>query len=595
MSIIRKNSRFKIKKCLGLLVLFISCARQIAPTGGPDDKTPPAIRFSTPQKGTVNYPLKGSISIAFSEWIDKKSAEKSLSIFPPPIKGIKIKAYGKTMEIRPMDAFAESTTYHIELNSSLMDLHGNSIGTPYHFFFSTGGAIDSGKAFGCVVSSEKLSSQPKIALFSDAKERFLDSSFLETPSYVVQTDSFGNFSFENIRKGAYRCVGFLDANNDARLQPGVEQAFAPMDRSVTLDTIVGPVALFPVSSDTLTNRIISLKPLTERLLVGAWARPADSLADSTIARWRIRRLDPAPAAAAPPALKEYAPIPRTTRFVLRLTDTMTMASYQLLYSVPVPFVRNGNAVSRDSVRFNGARQADTVRPSAQGFSPTATMDLKPRIKLTWSEPVVPGAALWFMADSLKDTVKLSIARELSDSTIFRVQRPLKPDRLYRLKLPDTLFADVSGNHPRDSAFGKYSIQAVSSENLCLSLNGGAPCLPQNAKRKWLFQLLDGATRYVSGDRSGTFRFDSIAAGKGRIASFIDFNNDNVPTQGRLFPWRAPEPFRFYPDTIEARARWDIEGIKVPACEECIKKKPAPEVPAPTNSTQEKNDTLKKTN
>ncbi len=562
-----------MKKCLVVLLLFFSCARQIAPTGGPDDKTPPAVRSTTPLKGTVNFPVKGAVSIAFSEWIDKKTAEKCVSIFPPPDKGIKIKVSGKTMEIRPVIAFSESTTYHIELNMSLTDLHGNSAGTPYHLFFSTGKSIDSGKAFGCVVASEKPASPPKVSLFSAGAGEFLDSMYLNLPSYVVQTDSSGTFSFEHIRRGAYRIIAFSDANNDNRLQPGKEQTFAAVDQSVSLDSTVGPVLLYPVSSDTLINRIVSLKPLTDRILAGSWAQPGDSLAPSTLATWRIRRLDSASAIAVPLALKEYLPIPKTTKFMIRLTDTMTMAPYLLFYSVPARLIRGNARFSGDSIRFNGARRTDTARPAAQAFFPTISTDLKPRLKLAWSKPVIPELTDWIMIDSLKDTVKLSISRECSDSTIFTVKRSLKPGRLYRLRLPDTLFSDMSGNHPRDTAFGKYSVQAISAENLCTSLSGGAACLPKNPHRKWLFLPLGSASGFVSGDSSGAFRFDSIAAGKGKLASFLDFNRDDAPTPGGLFPWRSPEPYRLYPDTIEARARWDIEGIEVPAaCDDCFKKK-----------------------
>lgn len=230
--------------CFVFVFLLLSCARQIAPSGGPDDKTPPSIRATTPAIGTVGFPLNGSVGFIFSEWIDPVSAEACVSIFPPPLQGVKIKAHGKTMSIKPVKTFSESTTYHIEFNMSLKDLHGNSVGAPYHYFFSTGKTIDSGKAFGCIVSSEKFQSQPKISLFAENIGKFPDSSYFNLPSYVVQTDSLGNFSFEHIRKGTYRVVGFIDANNDNKLQPGTEQAFASTERSISLDTVVGRYLFF---------------------------------------------------------------------------------------------------------------------------------------------------------------------------------------------------------------------------------------------------------------------------------------------------------------------------------------------------------------
>ena len=36
----------------------------------------------------------------------------------------------------------------------------------------------------------------------------------------------------------------------------------------------------------------------------------------------------------------------------------------------------------------------------------------------------------------------------------------------------------------------------------------------------------------------------------------------------MFPWLASEPHIVLTDTVEARARWDIEGIEVVECEPC---------------------------
>ncbi len=53
--------------------------------------------------------------------------------------------------------------------------------------------------------------------------------------------------------------------------------------------------------------------------------------------------------------------------------------------------------------------------------------------------------------------------------------------------------------------------------------------------------------------------------------FVDYNSDQTYSPGTLFPWVPPEPRYSYADTIEARARWDIEGLEVPACDVCPKK------------------------
>src|SRR5271157_2895759 len=99
----RQVTRSMIKKIIFLFVLFLSCARQIPPSGGPDDKTPPFVRFSIPPIGTVKYPVKAKITFIFSEWIDRKTAEKCITVFPPPSQGVKIHAFGRTIVIKPVE------------------------------------------------------------------------------------------------------------------------------------------------------------------------------------------------------------------------------------------------------------------------------------------------------------------------------------------------------------------------------------------------------------------------------------------------------------------------------------------------------------
>ena len=446
------------KKPVFFIILFLSCARQIPPSGGPDDKNPPLVRYTVPPIGTVKCPPGAKITFVFSEWINGKTAEKCVSIFPPPFKGVKVSASGRKIEIRPVRAFAESTTYHIELNTSLLDLHGNSIGTPFHFFFSTGTTIDSGKVFGCVSFTDLKGLQPKVALFALGAAPPPDTILFGLPSYVVQTDSSGGFSFDHIHKGSYEIMAFADANNNNRFEPGKEAAFGPEEKTYTLDSATGPLTLYPMKCDTAADRIASIKPLSNRVLMGSWTQSGDTSAASFFPEWRIEGLD---AKSKAPSCKECVRVQDSPNFFVKLTDTISLAPYRLIYKMPPSPVRANNRPFVDTVRFNGIRAPDTLRPAVLAFSPTGTADLRPVIKLVWSKPVTAHAETWKMADSLGDTAKLSLSRALGDTTVVQVRRPLKPDRVYRLYLPDTLFEDISGNHPRDTAFGRYTITMAS--------------------------------------------------------------------------------------------------------------------------------------
>ena len=113
-----------------------------------------------------------------------------------------------------------------------------------------------------------------------------------------------------------------------------------------------------------------------------------------------------------------------------------------------------------------------------------------------------------------------------------------------------------------------SKKKAAADSLCVRLSGGASCLEPNEKRKWVYRPISRRdTVFTVADSAGTFAFDSIPASKGTLLWFIDDDGDNLITPGRLSPWRSPERFFIVPDTVEAKARWVIEGLDVRGCEE----------------------------
>ncbi|GBU22466.1 hypothetical protein R80B4_02375 [Fibrobacteres bacterium R8-0-B4] len=114
--------------------------------------------------------------------------------------------------------------------------------------------------------------------------------------------------------------------------------------------------------------------------------------------------------------------------------------------------------------------------------------------------------------------------------------------------------------------------AARADSLCTRLSGGASCLHPEENRKWVYRPISRRdTSFTVADSAGTFAFDSIPASKGILLWFIDDNDDNAITPGKLSPWRRPERFFVVPDTIEAKARWVIEGLNVRACEPTVPK------------------------
>ncbi|MBN1308011.1 MAG: Ig-like domain-containing protein [Chitinispirillaceae bacterium] len=546
------------------LLIVLRCAHRQSPGGGPDDKTGPEVKSTVPAAESVSVPTDSKITVTFSEWL-LPASEKGVSLFPST--PIKVRVVGRRLEIKPLHRLNDSTTYHLVITSTLKDLRNNPISRPVNLMFSTGPSLDSGKISGCVVDPAKKYLQPNIALFRTPWQPN-DSGFCGPPDYLSQTDSSGNFSFEHMRTGSYYLLAYFDKNNDTRLQEGSEELYTPVESTVVIGNAPTRMLLYPSMFDTARQSVASVTTIDNRTIAGNWKRPWDTLLCPAAPKFRLERDD----SVSPPVNVGYRQAPASARFFL-LTDTaLDSASYRLIYSLKSIF---DTAAVIDTLRIDGAARADTSPPSLITSLPEQPADLQPELRFVWSEPVYLIDTL-LMADTLGDSLLLTGDTVVTDTSRFSVSRSLLPGRSYRIVLLTGHGKDLSGNplRARDSTdtASIVTVTTIRADSVAVSLSGGISRLEKIEGRKWLFRPLSGLRTFTCADSANTFRFDSIPAAKGLIGTFIDRNNNNRPDIGRLLPFVAPEPFVMFEDTIEARARWDVEGVEPGPCDPCERRK-----------------------
>jgi hypothetical protein len=559
-----------MQKLISLLLisffgLFFYCAHQVAPGGGPDDTEKPEILWSIPKSESAKVNTDSKITIAFSEWIDPKS-DRSVSIFPP-VK-LKVKVARNRLEIEPLHKLQDSSTYHIVINTSLKDLHNNPISSPYNLVFSTGEKLDSGSISGCVIDPSKEFLQPKIALFKE--KTVSDSGFTGQPDFLFQTDSTGFFDINYIGTGDYKIIAFLDNNHDSKLQGESEPIYLPEDSLIKISNNKVNIEFYPASFDTTLPRIVSVQPASNRLIFGNWNRAFDSLSGFVISPFTLSCSD----SSQKPEILRYLHFKNSTKFAIKLKNPLTTSQYRLSYVIEKTY--DTSSVS-DTVLFNGIITEDTTKPVLKSWSPQGISSLTPEIKIIWSEPVQFCDSI-LMTDTLSDSVWAFSNKEFSDTTTLTPSRKLRVSNNYSIHILDNFAIDLSGNNllPRDSTdtVQVLTVRCIDADSIAVSLQGGAPCFAHHNNLKWLFTLFNSSFSAVSENNNGFFRFDSIPSGKGLISYFIDNNQNGIYDKGRLIPWCSPEPYFTFSDTIEARARWDIEGISFPdPCDPCKKKLP----------------------
>jgi len=549
--------------------LFLSCANQSAPSGGPVDDKPPVVSASSPENGQVNVDRRARVTVGFSEWINPAGASGAVSVYPPLPNGVTVRASKNKITVAPNGIFKDNTTYHVVISAALQDLRGNAIPKPVNIVFSTGAALDSGTLDGAVVSLSPLTAIPKVALYLDGADR-PDAGYFSAPDYAAQCDSAGAFSFSNLREGKYRAIAFTDPNRTGRLRPG-DLCFAPPEEWITVTKTAQSIRLYPSESDTAaaTARVgEKTAPDTMPLRMKSYSPAGLS---SLMPDVRISWTKPARVSLSMVMASDSAGTDSVAFFFAAsdgYSDTTLLAPSRRLkpgsvyrLSIPTQSIRDaqgGNAVvdgkkgraapkgrkpkggpARDSLAggdINSARIVKGVRDSLSGDN----------IK---SDSVVKAG---------KDSLTGSDMSDITNDGI--VKDSAADGRIVIDSLKDSVI-DI----PKVSAI-EITIKTVAADSICYRLHGGAECLEPNDRRKWVYRPLKGGETFTTADRSGTFSFDSIPASKGTLYWFIDNDNNHALTPGKLAPWRAPERFFVVPDTVEAKARWEVEDVKVKGCE-----------------------------
>ena len=552
--------------------LLLSCAHQMSPGGGPVDKTGPYVVATAPVSGSVKVKPTTAVVLTFSKWITPASALKSVSILPPLDGGFKVGVSARQLTIVPRKRFADSTTYHVVITSALQDFHSNSLTGSFSLVFSTGPALDSGRIAGCVNDTSRRPIQAIAGLYALKGNAAPDSILFVNPDYLTQTNSAGFFSFSNIRTGSYCLVAFVDQNNNRRLDPGLERAFAPLQQTVTVSPLADTFPLYPVLTDTAAPHPISVKALWSGAILCKWSKPLDSLHGFSAPRWAIESAD---GKSQPPRVHEVIWLAPGDRCILSLDGSLAFAPYRVLAS----FSRqkaHGNAVINDTLRCNGVAGTDTVKPKFISSLPVRPLSLSSEIVLIFSKPVAAGEP-FALTDSLNGKIPLAGAPGYNDTITLSPANHVRPGLQYHLTLMKRSFRDLAGNElkPRDSLSDTVvalTFPVIDGDSLATALKGCAPCLTRDPRRVWRFLPFAG-TPASCPDRSGCFEFDSIPSGKGLLEYFIDGNGNKVRDPGSLVPWIPPEPLSRMPDTIEARARWEIEGVTL--TQPCSRCAPAP--------------------
>lgn len=194
---------------LGVLVFVVGCAQPIAPTGGPEDRTPLRLIGSSPEVGAVSVETDATIYLLFNKEPQLSSLRSGLSLYPSA-GALEILVRRNQAIVRPSAPLMEQVTYRLTLSDALRDVRGNALAIPTFVTFSTGAVIDTNRIAGQLlrVSSGEPFEGANLTFYPDSTE----TASLPVP--WVRTDADGRFDLPNMPSGAFRAIDFVDVNRN---------------------------------------------------------------------------------------------------------------------------------------------------------------------------------------------------------------------------------------------------------------------------------------------------------------------------------------------------------------------------------------------
>jgi hypothetical protein len=222
---------------LGALAALAGCAVMKAPSGGPEDKTPPRVVSVFPRADSAGVARDVRPVFTFSERIDGESFKNRVLVHPP-VTFDRVAAKGERLEIGFKSLLPE-TTICLTLMAGYRDVHREAPATETSVLcFSTTDSIARGEIRGTVFFKNRPDSSGAVELFLVRKDSLTDLATTKR-ARVAFSERDGRYAIRALPTDETRFLlrGFIDKDADGYFSEGREFGLLHPDTIV-----LGPAA-----------------------------------------------------------------------------------------------------------------------------------------------------------------------------------------------------------------------------------------------------------------------------------------------------------------------------------------------------------------
>jgi hypothetical protein len=535
-----KFNKNRLINTLAIVVILASCAKVVAPTGGPKDTTPPKLVRSTPAFRSTNFKGK-EVIITFNKFIQPlKDANNQVIISPPPEKQPEMRLKGKSIVIKFGEDLKPNSTYNIYFGDAIQDLNESNIKKNFYFTFSTGEKIDSLELRGRVNNAE--TGLPEKDVFVELYTGTTDSlPMKERPFYVGKSNTYGDFTIKYLANKSYKLFALKDANSNLKYDLPTEMiAFdsnpvmpeAPLPDSVDslkrINTgIYHQVSLF-LETDSVQR--VDKKSLVDRKKIHLQFRYAVKKLDIKPLNFKIDNWNFNEWNTHRDSLSAWfvKPLPDTIQLVVK-ADNMKPDTLQFVQKVIK------QALSTKGPKKETAKVKVEIRPlSLQGSNQPYNQPLTFETLTPVNEKQLTGLRLTHG----KDTTRVNaVWYDTISHRRFIIDQKWKEKSSYSLLIPSGRLKDI---------FGAENDSVIIQFNTLEERDYGTIILDTKVTTttgQWIIQLMndkDAVMRQIIINKSDKVKFELLPPGKYNIKAIYDINSNGVWDTGNYLKHLQPE-------------------------------------------------------
>jgi hypothetical protein len=523
--------------CLWLIaiLLFASCANQVAPTGGKKDTTPPKAEKFIPENYSVKFTGK-DIRIAFDEYIQLKDVSTQLVVSPPLKYAPETKARSKTLLIHLDDTLLENTTYTLNFGNSIADItEGNPV-EDFQYVFSTGNVIDSLSISGKVENAfdNTVKKGTNVMLYRAMED---SAPMKRLPNYFSKTDSSGQFKINNVSDGSYKIFALRDTNSNY-LFDNADEPIAFSDSAAYPEQTGIFLRLFKEAPKLRLARAYSEEPGKVAVIYNQpLVSPTIEILNDTS---KLRLFT-----------KSFSAKKDTVIIWYRnqLSDSMNIIVRRQLQNDTIS-LRLRKTDDKGKFKYVPALTTNLI-PSSEGI-----LDLSEPLKMVFNHPVENSVLnkIVFTEDSVP-VKNYSVSFEDSLNQHMTLRYSWKENKKYALFFPPATFTDIFGIKNDTLQYTFRTRELTDYGTLALSLAASIPI------GHYVIQLIDEKEviyRQASIFGDTTLNYEYLAPKTYRIKLIEDRNNNGVWDTGNYLQHIQPERVFYYKENITVRANWDVD-------------------------------------